>query len=138
MRGQPNPAKRVAMRSGVSNLVMIMLLASGCSTSGDPADSSKNCELSLPDWHDRDVEPPNLVKIWDVRVQPDDVVLDGRPTSDDAALGAIEATKEYDPGAYVLLHGGAAKCSRVRKFARQVSERFNCARSYCFLVRNAN
>jgi hypothetical protein len=66
------------------------------------------------------------VKVWNVRVRPDDAELDAKPTHDDLALNAIEATKDYDPGPYVLLNRGTAQCSRVKAMARLLSDRFNC------------
>ena len=80
------------------------------------------------------MQPPSLVKVWNVRVRRDNVELDGKPTEDGTALKAMEATRDYDPGAYVLLNRGTAQCSRVKALARQVSERFNCAENYCYFA----
>jgi hypothetical protein len=133
LRSRTRFAKQASMRTTIFAVILTMLSASGCGRSVTKADArQENCQLPVSTWHEREVDPPSLVKVWSVSVQRDYVTLNGKPTSDNAALRAIEATKDYDPGAYVLLDKGTANCSRVRKIAHQVDERFNCTLNYCY------
>jgi hypothetical protein len=75
------------------------------------------------------------VQIWNVRLTGNgDIELNGRQTRRTSAISQIVATRDYDPGAYVLLSNRDASCRDLKQLAVEIDEKFNCDLNYCFVV----
>ena len=92
------------------------------------------CRWQSKVWHFDSVAPPNRVQIWNVLPVGLDLELNGKRVTRSSAISQIEATKDYDPGAYVLLSKGNASCNGLKLLADEIDDRFNCDLNYCFVV----
>lgn len=112
----------------------LVLTACGKSDVTDGPDGA--CRWQSNVWHFRSVAPPNMVQVWKVLPAGDDVELNGKKVSRSFAISQIAATKDYDPGAYVLLSKGDGTCQELKELADKIDDRFNCGHNYCFAVPN--
>lgn len=108
----------------------------GCNNNADGELETRGgaCKIASKNWKTGYVEPPSLVRVWNIGLLPNSVVVNRSRMADDDALQLVEGTKNFDPGAYVLLNQGSADCDRVEAIALQIDDRFDCEMNYCYFV----
>ena len=113
--------------------IILVLMLIGCDSHNKPTNSDFKCVPRDKAWHIGDIDPPIQATIWHVELHNNDVVLNNRRMTSKTAIALIGASADYDPPAYVLLRRGTSSCARFQQFAAEVSQRFNCNRSYCYV-----
>ena len=120
--------------STIATVLLGGLFLSACSKSDVAEGPDGACRWQSNVWHFGSAAPPNRAQIWKVLPAGADIEVNGKRVSRSFAISQIEATKDYDPAAYVLLSKGDASCRELKRLADEIGDRFNCDLNYCFAV----